>query len=161
MCASQLNPLFDGLGAVAWDGTLRAATGGVVVGFAVTDRTGAAMHLTGTAWTVMLHLAEDCGWQPEGTIAPPGVEPGNWAGDYDSNEGQSMSAADAAAFASALERASLDHNRSRTIQQVADRISAMVREANSSDYQIETGASYWSAIDELIRLCRRGPVVLE
>jgi hypothetical protein len=135
--------------------------GGVAVGFDITDRAGATMHLTGSAWTVVLHLAEENGWQPEGTVAPPGVAPESWDGQYDSNDGQSMSARDAAAFASALERAALDPNRSRTIHQVADRISAMVREATKSDYQIETSASYWPAIDDLIRLCRRGPVVLE
>jgi hypothetical protein len=133
----------------------------VIVGFDITDRTGGTMHLTGSAWTVMLHLAEQSGWEPQGTLAPPGVEPSTWGGDYDSNDGQSISAADAAAFASALERASLDPDRGRVIQQVADRISVLVREANKTDYQIEINSSYWSAIDELIRLCRRGPVTLE
>lgn len=118
------------------------------------------MRLTGTAWTVILHLAEQAGWQPEGTLPPPGAEPGQWSGDYDTNEGQAISAADAAALASALERASLDPNRRSTIKMVADRISRMVREANQSDYQIEINASYWQAIDALVRLCRRGPVIL-
>jgi len=60
-----------------------------------------------TSWPLLLELAQQYGWEPQGTTLhdDEGVIEDEWAGGYCSNDGQQVSAADAAALADALERA--------------------------------------------------------
>ena len=109
----------------------------------------------------MLHLAEAHGWQSQGTVPPRGIAPADWGGNYDSNDGQAFSTEDAAAFAAALQRALSNPHREETTQALADRISSMVREASGGDHQIQIGESYWTAVEELVRLFKKAPVAIE
>src|SRR5206468_127549 len=64
------------------------------------------------SWVKLLRLAEHYGWRPSGTTLPnselawmPG---GRWNGNYTTNDGQTVTTADANALASALEKAVQD-----------------------------------------------------
>lgn len=64
-------------------------------------------HWNNFCWTLLLELALDHGWEPAGTLPPPpGLWPPDepWDGSYGSNDGATVTAADAVAFADALER---------------------------------------------------------
>ncbi len=63
------------------------------------------VFLSNVSWLKALRLAEQHGWAPAGTVAPGSNTDCRWSGTYWSNDGQQISAADAAAFAAALERA--------------------------------------------------------
>jgi hypothetical protein len=59
-------------------------------------------------WAECLAVAQACGWEPAGTIAPaPCHQGGNraWNGGYRSNDYQEVTDADARAFSAALYRA--------------------------------------------------------
>lgn len=54
-------------------------------------------------WSYLYHLAEDHGWEPAGTVFdPPDLF---WDGSYFSNDGQVVTAEDAAGMADAITRA--------------------------------------------------------
>jgi hypothetical protein len=60
-------------------------------------------------WPEVLSLAESYGWKPAGTAPPKGVRRTKWNGAYDdggyhTNDGQLVTAADAAALAEALQK---------------------------------------------------------
>ena len=61
---------------------------------------GETIKLTNRHWAVMLTLAETFGWQPAGTLAPKEWHgPGEWAGRYDSSDGQFVLEEDAKSLA--------------------------------------------------------------
>lgn len=72
-------------------------------------------HWTVYDWSNVLKLANEFGWQPAGTEAPPPVydesgqivydSPSNWEGDYFSNDSQRVTDDDAKQLAIALEAA--------------------------------------------------------
>lgn len=57
--------------------------------------------MNGIAWCRLLEIAAGNGWEMLGT-RPPGGRDGPWSGTYTTNDGQRMTAQDAAAFARAL-----------------------------------------------------------
>jgi hypothetical protein len=60
--------------------------------------------VTYAAWSDILELAEQYGWQPIGTGPPRWAKKDEWSGSYYSSDGQRFYARDAAALADALER---------------------------------------------------------
>lgn len=61
---------------------------------------------TSIGWHLLQHLAERFGWRPAGTLAPDDWDDGRiWHGEYTGNSGQRVTAADAAALATALRAA--------------------------------------------------------
>ena len=59
-------------------------------------------------WAECLALAEACGWEPEGTLAPAWCDQGGdraWGGHYHTNDHQEVTDADARTFSAALYRA--------------------------------------------------------
>jgi hypothetical protein len=69
------------------------------------------------------------------TQAPPGVTSRDWAGGYDSSDGQTIVLADARALAEALERARDDADRERSWTAVAKSLAIHVR----AEFQKITG----------------------
>lgn len=85
------------------------------MGMDLTSESGDDLRLNNFAWATVLELAQRYGWQPRGTLPPEdweeaGDEPGeSWDGDdYGSNEGQLVTAEDAAGIAEALQAALSD-----------------------------------------------------
>ena len=63
---------------------------------------GGDFHFDIFRWSAVLTLARNNGWEPAGTIFEDDPD---WQGHYDTNEGQLVTAVDAARLADALERA--------------------------------------------------------
>ena len=76
------------------------------MGFDLTNDNGNYLRFSPSGWALALTLAENYGSQPEGTTLPlaDDDEPVEWSGEYATNEGQRVSASDAAALADACER---------------------------------------------------------
>jgi hypothetical protein len=67
------------------------------------NKSGATFHTTALPWAVFLNLAQAFRWKPSGTLRPPGLAPSEeWAGGYDTNDGQIVSDDDAKRLAQAL-----------------------------------------------------------
>jgi hypothetical protein len=77
------------------------------MGMDLFDERGSDLRFPPSGWALALNLAEAYGWVPDGTTLPDAGEeediPGT--GHYDTNDGQWVSAVDAAALADACERA--------------------------------------------------------
>ena len=79
---------------------------------------GRAFHTGNGSWTLFRAIAEDYGWKPGGTIPPANFDGGRWDGNYNSANGEEVSADDACALASALDHALRD-------VRFADRVTAV------------------------------------
>src|SRR5687768_2996158 len=75
-------------------------------------RAGGEFRMNGFHWGKARELGVRYGWKPCGTESPPPPEGyeeyGEWSGTYTTNDYQSVTAADAAAWADALEAAMED-----------------------------------------------------
>lgn len=103
-----------------------------------------SVSINWTGWRTAFELALACGWAPEGTLPPPGLEDG-WTGTYFSNDFQEVTATDAAALADALKRA----------------IGAGAEELMDSDegfckFFADDVQLYEDRIREFVGLCRQG-----
>jgi hypothetical protein len=83
------------------------------MGFEELRREGYVAEFNVFAWTGLLGIARDYGWQPAGTqaskVAEEGMPPNEtWPGFYTTNDGQIVTAEDAAALADSLEHALRD-----------------------------------------------------
>ena len=135
-------------------------------------------------WANMLYLANQYGWQPQGTVLSDDTESGRWDGDYFGNEGQTITAEDANALADALEKA-LDDIPDREVYaslttEVIDFVSAdqlcelvlehdyvllgadphlkkaTIDKAGYLNPFVHLSGSYKLAVKDLIALCREG-----
>ena len=145
------------------------------------------LRFTNVAWARILYLAEDYGWQPAGTVSPCDHEDPTsefymaepWDGNYGSNDGQTVTADDAEAFADALEGALRDipdrpleiGERVRVDEMVAhaddpvlDLLARMSDEGTvppQLPYVYECfGSDTKRKIEELVALCRKGEFYL-
>jgi hypothetical protein len=77
------------------------------MGMDLVNERGSGLHFSPSGWALALNLAEAYGWVPAGTTMPYATEEeaADWRGNYDTNDEQRVSAADAAALAAALETA--------------------------------------------------------
>ena len=71
--------------------------------YTLTHSDGSSFVFAGEEWSYVLELLEQFGWEPARTIHPKSE--GSWDGTYLATRGQRVGAQDAAAIASALERA--------------------------------------------------------
>ena len=77
------------------------------MGIDLGNKNGNSFRFRHNAWARLLNLAEDYGWQPQGTELDdcyPEEDRGNWGGGYSSNDLQIVNANDAANLADAVER---------------------------------------------------------
>ena len=81
---------------------------------------GATFEFATLGWAFYLLLAEGYGWSPSGTLAPADWESQTepWSGAYDWNAGQTVSAKDADALATALGKYVADFERGRKANKV-------------------------------------------
>jgi hypothetical protein len=76
------------------------------MGFDLRNSAGETLKVSGGHWAVLLSLAGTYGWKPLGTRSPPGfpsIE--KWHGRYDTNDGQTVTHADAKRLAEVLHAA--------------------------------------------------------
>jgi hypothetical protein len=80
--------------------------GGVIMGIILDRGNENTFHLKHIGWCYMLNLGEIYGWKPEGTKKPKGFGVfKKWPGNYDSSDGQKVTATDSNSLASALIKA--------------------------------------------------------
>ncbi len=152
------------------------------MGVSITNANGKYMSTHHFVWARVLGLARDYGWQSRGTVLDedhPYAE--YWEGNYSTNDGQTITAEDASAFADALEKALDDIPDQRInsgeivaaaeLAELAERtgdplvgVLALYAEAgarvpketvNPLEYFAGEGKRH---IKELIRFCREGAV---
>jgi hypothetical protein len=116
---------------------------------------------------MVLELARQYGWQPQGTEPPEGVEsPDEWEGEYGSSDGQRVTAADAAALADALTAAVADPNlHVRVIQMDSEQRSEVRRQVGpelaASFVGVRDFEEYRACLREFIEFCRNGAFRIE
>ena len=88
------------------------------MGYDLMSESGADHRLSNAGWALLLNLAEAYEWKPQGSLPPEDLDAAEWAGDYDSNDGERVSREDAKAMADALERALADPERTAKEQQI-------------------------------------------
>jgi hypothetical protein len=133
------------------------------MGFDLTSESGADFQVRSSYWTFLLYLAQEYGWEMEGTQAPDGVDQAEWDGGYASNDGQVVSKKDASSFADALERAVVDPNRAQAARRLSKQIAADVRSlAQREGIELDDyGEADLYEVDEdgirdLVHFCRQG-----
>ena len=132
------------------------------MGMDLVSESGEEFQFGSGGWTLLLNHARVYGWQALGTSPPEGVDAAEWPGNYDSNEGQKVSVADAASLATALASSLRDPSRVATVKEIAAGVSAAVREATGGgDYEIEVDDGYWPLVENFIVFCGRGGFVIE
>jgi hypothetical protein len=137
------------------------------MGFDLTNESGNYLRFSPSGWALALTLAENYGWQPEGTtlaVADEG-EPVEWSGEYATNEGQRVSASDAQSLADACERALGDPQYESQASEIFAQINVAVAEevpgytpepVNRADM-----VKFRERLGELVTFCREGSFVIE
>ena len=93
------------------------------MGYDLTNSAGGYHQWKVLGWWHLLNLARSYGWNPAGTEPPAEATPlSPWDGNYFRNDGQFVTATDAAALADALERMLSDPKREDVAGQVARRL---------------------------------------
>lgn len=99
------------------------------------------------AWHVILRLGRQFGWAPAGTRPPRGVRVGKWdAGDYTTRVGQQVTAEDASALATALDKA---------LAAIPKGDAAKSKKGASRELAFFTGYARRD-LGDFIKYCRRG-----
>ena len=97
------------------------------------------------AWSQILNLGMQHGWEPIGTGPPRGMRKAECQGFYHGNDGQLFYARDAKKLADALEQALLEMSRKK---------SAKKKRIDQSDSLSAPGAA--GSIRQFIAFCRKG-----
>ncbi|HNC98563.1 MAG TPA: hypothetical protein PKW90_20700 [Myxococcota bacterium] len=69
------------------------------MGFDLSNSAGATDQWTSMYWRTMLDTARHYGWAAPGTLPPENTNPAQWGGHYMTNDGQLVTAEDAASLA--------------------------------------------------------------
>jgi hypothetical protein len=118
-------------------------------------------------WSMVLELARQYGWQPEGTEPPEGMDnPHEWAGGYGSSDGQRVTAADATALAEALAAAVADPNVHVTVVRMDSErrreVQARVGPELAASYVgVRDFEEYRECLREFSEFCRHGAFQIE
>src|SRR5689334_12806617 len=76
---------------------------GLNMSITVTNSQGESRTYGGHFWGAILDFAEHYGWKPAGTERPTGFAPNErWPGNYDSSDGQTVTASDATSLGSCI-----------------------------------------------------------
>jgi len=109
-------------------------------------------------WPKLLRLAQAHGWRPRGTTLP-GDSGGTWDRNYTSNDGQIVSAEDAAALADALEAALPhipDHDALAEYREPDGMLEIAPRHPPAPDSAWFSTPSGKANVAAFIRFCREG-----
>lgn len=143
------------------------------MGMDLTSESGDYLRFGGFGWAIILELAERFGWEPRGTLPPEGLEEADdepmepWDGDnYGSNDGQIVTAEDAAAIADALQAALSDPEASAVLAEMGavqrQQVEQMVPpEVAASFAALPSFEQYRPTIESFIAFCRKGRFRIE
>lgn len=125
--------------------------------FELRNEKGDSFRFSNSGWGFYLNLAEEYGWTAAGTLPPENMgQLTVWPKTYDSNDGQWVSARDAAELARALQRALDDPKRAERASAVARARSEAVRIATGRSYEIRVEGDDTSFIREVIGFFQKG-----
>ena len=143
------------------------------MGFDLTNDSGTYLRFSPSGWALALELAESYGWTPAGTTLPPSgeMDASSWSGEYGTNDGQHVSADDAAALAEARARAIVSEDYARTaistFQTIRGQVERTQRSTGSKIPPITTtfseaeAAKFRVRLEELIVFYREGGFKIE
>jgi hypothetical protein len=118
-------------------------------------------------WSMVLELARRYGWKPQGTEPPEGMDdPSTWEGEYESSDGQRVTAADAEALADALTLAVNGPKLHETVLRMDERDREQVRkqlgpELAASYVGVKDFQEYRESLREFVEFCRKGAFCIE
>ena len=129
--------------------------------FQLISESGAETGWTHFAWPAVRRLAEDCGWQPHGTLAPSDWNPereviGAWDGRYTSNDGQLVTAQDALELGAALELAVGSKDFEDRIRKLDRAVTELLQSPAISVSLPHDPSSWRKDIGDFIAFCRKG-----
>ena len=133
----------------------------------LTNVLGEDYSLGNSVWGLLLSLAQRYGWKPRGTVRPADLDASvTWSGDYDTSDGQTVMAPDAAALGRALRAAADDRNLEIPVRKVI----AAIREAVRAQLGDDTASLYASSapsadalrpiLEDLCDFCAQGEFVI-
>lgn len=115
------------------------------------------------SWVKLIRLAEHYGWQPADTTIPESelkwMPNGQWNGNYTTNDGQTVTLADARSLAAALDRAVRDIPSENVIAQYREPsggIQILPNPPNISDLDWFCGPETKDRIREFVSFCYAG-----
>lgn len=106
---------------------------------------GGYFRWSGGAWSQILNLGLQHGWEPTGTGPPRGMRKAECEGIYHGNDGQLFYARDAKGLADALERALVDTSRNKPSKK---------KRIDQRDWLSSPDAT--ESIRQFIKFCRKG-----
>jgi hypothetical protein len=143
------------------------------MGMDLTSESGDYTRFGGFGWAIILELAERYGWQPKGTLPPEEMEEDEdepqepWdPANYGSNDGQRVTAEDAAGIATALETALADPAAPELLAEMGavqrQQIEQIVPpELAASFAGLPSFENYRPTIERFIAFCRKGGFRIE
>lgn len=143
------------------------------MGMDLISESGDDLRLNNFAWATVLELAQRYGWEPRGTLPPEDwMEVGGEAGeswdwdDYGSNEGQLVTAEDAAGIAQALESALSDPGAAAALAEMGAEERRQIEqmlppEVAASFAGMPSFEEYRPTIEQFAVFCRKGGFRIE
>lgn len=139
------------------------------MGFDFTSESGETYQVRSGGWSLMLYVAESYGWEKRGSVAPEGMDAGEWDGGYATNDGQRVTSEDARALADAFERMLADPGRVvkvREIEMQLDRdVLKVAKEQHGVDLPARDNYDEYPLDEEylrqFVRFCRGGGFQIE
>jgi hypothetical protein len=114
-------------------------------------------ELTGIGWAFFLRLAERYVWMPAGTLPPEGrLSSSPWPRNYDSSDGQLVSASDAKSLGDALMRCNADPARTAVEAAVASDLSDILSREVGEPFPVEPPDDEGVFMSSLATFCRGG-----
>jgi len=117
-------------------------------------------------WSFVLELARRYGWKPQGTEPPEDLDASEWEGEYESSDGQRVTAEDARALAGALSAAIDDPKLHETVLSLDERDRKRVQkqvgpELAASYVGVKDFEEYRQSLKEFVAFCRKGAFRIE
>jgi len=121
----------------------------------VYGNSGEETFFSNAGWAFVLNFAMEYGWHPAETMAPPNHK--DWDGNYDAAEGQTISASDAEALATALSRGLDAPDRSERSKEVAAKLTHEVGASIDAFEFSPQSVEHWK---NFINIARKGSFVI-
>jgi hypothetical protein len=140
------------------------------MGYDLSNASGTYVRFTGSGWDLALAVAQHYGWVPAGIPKPVSWNEnaeGPWEDEYWINAGQQVTAEDATALTSALERAVAAPDFVQIVQGIVDELNERVANHNPQwrddlkPISSEQAECFRARLVEFAKLTRQGPFIID